>query len=730
MIITFPVLTMTRPMGGAIPPYEMANAMLRRGHSVHVMHVGLDDQIRSLGDMEWISFEDGIEHTFPGAQRTPDGHAPPIPREITMSAGEQRLAWLTDYLPAADFIAAYDDRIPLRHGLPFVLMQGYRPHAPELEDSAFRSPCPKVCVSRWLVEIGKQRGVPAEQLVYVPNGLKHEKYRLVSPIETRSPLVSAAYHDHPQKAPAETLAVLAEVKRRVPEAEAAVFSRIPPVHETAPWMNVVTNPPQEFIVNEIYNRSRVFLCASSYEGFGFPCIEAMACGAALVTTANGGSADYAIDGETALVCEPGDVTAMADCVERLLRDYELRVRLARRGHGLCARALRLGRERREARDVARRLRCRTGAIRAPMIITFPATAATRPNGGAKALYEFANATRRRGHSVQVVHIGWPEPIRSLRDLPWVSFEDGIEHIFPSAHPVPDAETLPPRDRVRLDTDGYRLSHLADFLPNSDFMAAFDDQLPLSHGLPFIFVQGYRVFVPAVEDAVFKAPCPKVCVSRWLVDVGKEKGVRDEELVYIPNGLEHEKYRLVLPVEDRPALLSFAYRRNPVTRPDDGLAVLAEVKRRLPEVEVTVFSPIPPSHEMAPWMTVLTNPPQEFIVNEIYNRSRVFLCASRYEGFGFPCIEAMACGAALVTTANGASADYAIDGETALVCEPGDVTAMADGVERLLRDDELRIRLARRGMDYVREHFDWDTSAMKLEAFLAEYAADPERYGRR
>jgi glycosyltransferase involved in cell wall biosynthesis len=131
--------------------------------------------------------------------------------------------------------------------------------------------------------------------------------------------------------------------------------------------------------------------------------------------------------------------------------------------------------------------------------------------------------------------------------------------------------------------------------------------------------------------------------------------------------------------------------------------------------------------MPPWMTVLTDPPQESIVNEIYNRSRVFLCASRHEGFGFPSVEAMACGAALVTTANGASADYAIDGETALVCEPEDVTAMADSIERLLRDDELRLGLAKRGGEFVRRHFDWDRSAEMLESFLNDYAADPERY---
>jgi glycosyltransferase involved in cell wall biosynthesis len=341
-----------------------------------------------------------------------------------------------------------------------------------------------------------------------------------------------------------------------------------------------------------------------------------------------------------------------------------------------------------------------------VIITFAVAARTRPNGGTIALYEFANAMRRRGHSVHVLHIGWDEPIRSLDDLTRISFEDGIEHIFPQ---------------------GARFADFARDLPQADFINACDDEIRRDHGLPFVFVQGYRTFIPPIEDALFRAPCPKVCIARWLVDVGRQKGVPAHELVHIPNGLRHEKYRLVSPIEDRPALVSTAYRSHSDRGPAESLAALAEVKRRVPEVEATVFSTDPPVHETVPWMTVVTDPPQEFIVNEIYNRSRIFLCSSRVEGFGFPCIEAMACGAALVTTSNGGSADYAIHGETALVCEPDDTTAMADHIERLLRDDELRIRLAKQGREYVRQTFDWDASAEQLEAFLNRYAADPGRY---
>src|SRR2546425_8418397 len=62
-----------------------------------------------------------------------------------------------------------------------------------------------------------------------------------------------------------------------------------------------------------------------------PSMEAMACGTALVTYDNGGSRDYARDGETALVAPRRDVAALAAALERMLGDDELRRRLAAAG---------------------------------------------------------------------------------------------------------------------------------------------------------------------------------------------------------------------------------------------------------------------------------------------------------------------------------------------------------------------------------------------------------------
>jgi glycosyltransferase involved in cell wall biosynthesis len=159
----------------------------------------------------------------------------------------------------------------------------------------------------------------------------------------------------------------------------------------------------------------------------------------------------------------------------------------------------------------------------------------------------------------------------------------------------------------------------------------------------------------------------------------------------------------------------------------AIDVIQEVKRASPGVEVVAFGAQSPEHTLPPWVTYLRQPAPAQLVDEIYNTSRVFLCTSWVEGFGLANIEAMACGAALVTTDNGGSRDYALPDETALVAPYGDVVALSEHVISLLRDGDRRVTLATAGRDHVRR-FDWDRTADLLEDFLERYLAEPSAYG--
>jgi glycosyltransferase involved in cell wall biosynthesis len=337
-----------------------------------------------------------------------------------------------------------------------------------------------------------------------------------------------------------------------------------------------------------------------------------------------------------------------------------------------------------------------------VVITFVTVSPNKPVGGVTSIYQFANAMRRRGHDVHLVHRRWRgDRIEGPDKVTWCPLEEGIRHHFPL-----------PFDPTKL--------------PDADFVFFFDERIPPRCGLRLMFVQGLRV--REKHQARMRSPCPKICVARWLVEVGREAGVPEEQLVYVPYGLDHQKYRVLTPIKDRPPRVAMLYHLHPVKGAEYGLEALARVKERNPGLEAVAFGTMDPAHLIPPWMRFLKSPPQSVLVGEIYNGSRVFVSPSIHEGFGFTAVEAMACGCALVTAANGGSDDYAHEGETALVVEPRDPGALADRIERLLVDDAERVRLATQGNEYVKR-FDWDETSRVIESFLEKYAADPERYTR-
>ncbi len=100
----------------------------------------------------------------------------------------------------------------------------------------------------------------------------------------------------------------------------------------------------------------------------------------------------------------------------------------------------------------------------------------------------------------------------------------------------------------------------------------------------------------------------------------------------------------------------------------------------------------------------------------YRGAACLIYPSLYEGFGIPVLEAMACGAPVVTSAGGATEEVA--GGAAVLVDPLDVEAIAAGIEDALgRDDELRAR----GLERA-QAFSWDVTAARTQEVYREAAA--------
>ena len=106
------------------------------------------------------------------------------------------------------------------------------------------------------------------------------------------------------------------------------------------------------------------------------------------------------------------------------------------------------------------------------------------------------------------------------------------------------------------------------------------------------------------------------------------------------------------------------------------------------------------------------------LRELYRHARAFVYPSRYEGFGIPPLEAMACGAPVIATRTGAIPEYA-DG-AALLVDPGDRAALRDALTRMLTNKSLRSELRVRGAERARV-YTWDRSAALMAQLFAEAA---------
>ncbi len=91
----------------------------------------------------------------------------------------------------------------------------------------------------------------------------------------------------------------------------------------------------------------------------------------------------------------------------------------------------------------------------------------------------------------------------------------------------------------------------------------------------------------------------------------------------------------------------------------------------------------------------------------YDACDVFCLPSteRAEQFGLVQLEAMQCGKPVVATRLGTGVEYVtLDGVTGLLVEPGDESALAQALNRLLTDRQLSARLGAAGQQRVREEF--------------------------
>lgn len=186
------------------------------------------------------------------------------------------------------------------------------------------------------------------------------------------------------------------------------------------------------------------------------------------------------------------------------------------------------------------------------------------------------------------------------------------------------------------------------------------------------------------------------------------------------GLDWERLGMRIPI-DAPERewIGFPSRPEEFKRTEDAIRVCTILRESFPDLKCWSFGGKRPE-AMPEWIEYHERPTDEEL-GELYNRTAVFLTTSDYEGWGLPGSEAMACGAALVSTDHGGVRAYAEHGVTALLTPPRAVEQLAEYARGLLAKPAERQALAQRGYASIRK-FAWETAAKKLEQFIEEAVA--------
>lgn len=332
-------------------------------------------------------------------------------------------------------------------------------------------------------------------------------------------------------------------------------------------------------------------------------------------------------------------------------------------------------------------------------------------GGYAIVYGYANRLSRRGHQVQVLHL---DPLPS-KPLPGC-----LRQWRQRLREVPGSDYAPDADVRRRAVP--RLT--AELVEGDDAViaTAWETASPVvrlglgSRG--FYFIQNYELWSGPQRKvhATWRLPLTRIVIAEWLVDLGRELGA--VPVLHLPNAIDPEQYRLVVPVEDRDATrVAMLWHDLPLKRSRQGLAALAAARAQVPGLTAVVFSRISRPHDVPAWVQWHEQAtPAE--VSDLLNSASIFLNPSSLEGWALPPAEAMSCGCAVVSTDIGGVRDYARAGETALLAPVDDVAGLAAHVVTLVRDQQMRRSLALAGAALMSEQFTWDAAVDRLEEILS------------
>ena len=238
--------------------------------------------------------------------------------------------------------------------------------------------------------------------------------------------------------------------------------------------------------------------------------------------------------------------------------------------------------------------------------------------------------------------------------------------------------------------------------------------------------GMQSWVARRVDRVFTSSAAS---ARQIAD---DFGVPGDRIAMVANGVATDVYRPDPSVERSDAEILCVGRASD---PNKGIGTLIEALALLPKrARLTLVDDDHPDNPArkraaelgcADRLHIAGRVPTDALVH-LYRRATLVAVPSRYEGFGLPAAEAMACGTPVVATAAGALPEVVGVGGGGVLVPPDCPEALAKGIATLLEQPEARAELGARGRDRVVAAYAWPRVAEATAAVYADVVTEFRR----
>lgn len=214
-------------------------------------------------------------------------------------------------------------------------------------------------------------------------------------------------------------------------------------------------------------------------------------------------------------------------------------------------------------------------------------------------------------------------------------------------------------------------------------------------------------------ATYRLPFHKIVISQWLVDI-METEYRDKNVSLVPDSVDSKKYYAVAREKQTIPTVGMLYSPLYWKGCDITLKAVSLAAQQIPNLKLLCFGTKPPVPELTlpPGSEFFCQPPQDQI-KDIYASCDAWLFGSRFEGFGLPILEAMACRTPVIGVPAGAAPELLSDGIGILV-KPEDPEDMAEAIVKICQMSQEHWRQMSDRAYTKATSYTWDDAAQLCE----------------